>query len=113
MNMIDVTSSTAQASSAEATAVTETNFQPDRFGIDTINWTIQVKNPRSRSAPTTTIMPTRNKITFNSLYFTKCGTSSERLNISTASPRNATASRKFQKNSVPKIMPMKTPQVTA
>ena len=51
MKMIDVTSSTAHASSAEATAVTAMNFLPEIFGIETISCTTQVKKPRSRSAP--------------------------------------------------------------
>ena len=35
--MIEVTSSTAQASSAEAMAVTAVNFRPVRCGIETIS----------------------------------------------------------------------------
>ena len=110
MKMMEVTSSTAQASSALATAVTKMNFRPLSFGMDTISCTIQVKKPRSRKAPTITIMPTRNMITSREDELTKVGMSSDLLKIRTARPRNATASRNSQKNRVPKMMEMNTAQ---
>ena len=113
MKMMDVTSSTAQASSADATLVTVMNFIPERFGISTISCTIHVKKPRSRSAPTITIMPTRNRITSSEDDCTKCGMSSEPVKIRTARPRNASARRNFQKNSVPMMRPMNTAHATA
>ena len=108
--MMDVTSSTAQASNALAVAVTKINLRLFKLGMDTINWTIQVKNPRSRNAPTMTIMPTRNMITSSEDEVIKVGISIDLLKINTANPRKATANRKPQKKSVPKMMEIKTAQ---
>ena len=58
-------------------------------------------------------MPTRNRITSNEEEVTNCGMFSEFVKISTASPRKAIASRKPQKNSVPKMIPTKTAQAVA
>lgn len=111
--MIDVTSSTAHASSAEATAVTAMNFLPEIFGIETISCTTQVKKPRSRSAPTTIIMPTRNRMTSSAEDCTNWAIESEFVQISTASPRKAIARRKPQKKSVPMMIARNTPTAVA
>ena len=113
MKIIEVTSSTAHASRADAAAVTAMNFIPEIFGIDTINCTIHVKNPRSRSAPTIIIMPTRNRITSSAEDCTKVAMSSELEQIRTESPRNAIARRMFQKSSVPRMIARKTATAVA
>jgi len=112
MKIIEVTSSTAHAKRADATDVINMNFFPLILGIDTISCTIQVKNPRSLSAPTMIIIPTRKSITGSSDDVTKLSSVSDFVNINTASPINAIASLKFQKKRVPRIIERKTEHET-
>ena len=59
------------------------------------------------------ILDRANLFTSSEEEVTNCGMFSEFVKISTASPRKAIASRKPQKNSVPKIIPTKTAQAVA
>ncbi|MPN22804.1 hypothetical protein SDC9_170188 [bioreactor metagenome] len=86
------------------------NLRPEILGMATISWTIQVKKPRSRSAPTTIIIPTRKRITSRAEDCTNSGIDSELVITSTASPRKAIASRKPQNISVPRMIATKTAQ---
>ena len=113
IKIMEVTSSTAQANKAEAIDVTKINFLPVNLGIDTISWTIQVKKPKSLNAPTIIIIPTKNMITSKDEDMTKRGMFKDPDKISTARPKKAIANLKVQKNNVPKIIAIKTPQAKA
>ncbi len=110
---IDETSSTTDARTAERTqsiAVNETPFMFLRLMMD---WMTHVRKPRSLRTPTIIIMPTRKKIMSSSVALRMDCSVIAWVAISTATPRNAAATRRSQKNSVVEITPAKTASVTA
>ena len=104
MNRMLVTSSTAEALSAEAIVVTRMKRRPVIPFILRMFWMIQVKKPRSRNPPTTTIIPTRKSMTSREQWALKHSSFRAPVRISTGRPMNAIARRKFQKNNVARMM---------
>jgi hypothetical protein len=103
IKIIEVTSSTAQARSAEITEIRSKNLFAVRCLIRRIKLTIQAKNPAYFNNPTRTIIPTRNKITSREENLSTLSMSMVLVIKSMEVPRNAKVRRKFQKNNVPNI----------
>ena len=97
---MEVTSSTAQASSAEIKETEIRNLVAVKFLTRKIKLISQAKKPDSLRSPTKTIMPTKNRITSKEANLIKCSMSTVLVTNKTAIPKKAMAKRKSQNKSV-------------
>ena len=83
------------------------------FFLLMISWITHVRKPRSFSTPTMIIMPTRNRMMSSSVPISICFSDIALQATSSATPMNATPTRRSQKSSVVEMTAENTASVSA